>query len=127
MEFRENEAIYLQIAAYVGEFIMLGKWAEEQKIPSVRELAVDLQVNPNTVVRAFEFLQAKEVIINKRGIGFFISPDAKDKIKAYSKERFLGQELPEFFKNLFLLDISMEEIKDRFELFKTENYQTKKS
>ena len=127
MEFRENEAIYLQIAAYVGEFIMLGKWAEEQKIPSVRELAVDLQVNPNTVVRAFEFLQAKEVIINKRGIGFFISPDAKDKIKAYSKERFLGQELPEFFKNLFLLDISMEEIKERFEQFKTKNYQTKKS
>jgi len=127
MEFRENEAIYLQIAAYVGEFIMLGKWAEEQKIPSVRELAVDLQVNPNTVVRAFEFLQSKEVIINKRGIGFFISPDAKDKIKAYSKERFLGQELPEFFKNLFLLDISMEEIKERFEQFKTKNYQTKKS
>ena len=127
MEFRENEAIYLQIAAYVGEFIMLGKWGEEQKIPSVRELAVDLQVNPNTVVRAFEFLQTKEVIANKRGIGFFITPDAKEKIKAYSKERFLGQELPEFFKNIFLLDISIEEIKERYEQFKQENYQSKKS
>jgi len=127
MEFRENEAIYLQIAAYVGEFIMLGKWGEEQKIPSVRELAVDLQVNPNTVVRAFEFLQTKEVITNKRGIGFFITPDAKEKIKAYSKERFLGQELPEFFKNIFLLDISIEEIKERYEQFKQENYQSKKS
>lgn len=127
MEFRENEAIYLQIAAYVGEFIMLGKWADEQKIPSVRELAVDLQVNPNTVVRAFEFLQSREVIVNKRGIGFFIAPDAKNKIKAYSKERFLGQELPEFFKNIFLLDISMEEIKERYEQFKQENYQNKQS
>ncbi|TDO24791.1 GntR family transcriptional regulator [Pedobacter duraquae] len=127
MEFRENEAIYLQIAAYVGEFIMLGKWADEQKIPSVRELAVDLQVNPNTVVRAFDFLQSREVIVNKRGIGFFIAPDAKNKIKAYSKERFLGQELPEFFKNIFLLDISMEEIKERYEQFKQENYQNKQS
>jgi GntR family transcriptional regulator len=119
MEFRENEAIYLQIAAYVGENIMLGKWA--------RELAVDLQVNPNTVVRAYEFLQTKEVITNKRGIGFFTASDAKAKIRLYSKERFLGQELPEFFRSIYLLDISMEEINKRYETFKVENYKTKQS
>jgi GntR family transcriptional regulator len=127
MEFRENEAIYLQIAAYVGENIMLGKWAIEDKIPSVRELAVDLQVNPNTVVRAYEFLQTKEVITNKRGIGFFTASDAKAKIRLYSKERFLGQELPEFFRSIYLLDISMEEINKRYETFKVENYKTKQS
>ncbi|NQX42954.1 DNA-binding transcriptional regulator YhcF, GntR family [Pedobacter steynii] len=123
MEFRENEAIYLQIAAYVGENIMLGKWPVNEKIPSVRELAVDLQVNPNTVVRAYEFLQNKEVILNKRGIGFFIAADAGEKIKGYSKERFLGNELPEFFRNIFLLNISMKEIEERFEKFKSETYQ----
>ncbi|PYF68369.1 GntR family transcriptional regulator [Pedobacter nutrimenti] len=122
MEFRENEAIYLQIAAYVAENIMLGKWPIDQKIPSVRDLAVDLQVNPNTVVRAYEFLQNKEVITNKRGIGFFIETDAEAKIKAYSKERFLNQELPEFFRNIYLLNISMKEIEVRFEAFKKENY-----
>ncbi|RQO71642.1 GntR family transcriptional regulator [Pedobacter sp. KBW06] len=123
MEFRENEAIYLQIAAYVGENIMLGKWPVNEKIPSVRELAMDLQVNPNTVVRAYEFLQNKDVILNKRGIGFFISADAEEKIKAYSKERFLKNELPEFFRNIFLLNISMKEIEERFEEFKSEHYQ----
>jgi GntR family transcriptional regulator len=123
MEFRENEAIYLQIAAYVGENIMLGKWSVNEKIPSVRELAVELQVNPNTVVRAYEFLQNKEVILNKRGIGFFIAADAGEKIKSYSKERFLGNELPEFFRNIFLLNISMKEIEERFEKFKSETYQ----
>lgn len=123
MEFRENEAIYLQIAAYVGENIMLGKWPVNEKIPSVRELAMDLQVNPNTVVRAYEFLQNKDVILNKRGIGFFISADAEEKIKAYSKERFLKNELPEFFRNIFLLNISMKEIEERFEQFKSEHYQ----
>lgn len=123
MEFRENEAIYLQIAAYVGEHIVLGKWPLDQKIPSVRDLAVELQVNPNTVVRAYEFLQNKEVITNKRGIGFFIAADAEMKIKEYSKERFLGNALPEFFKNIYLLDISMKEIEERFEQFKAENYQ----
>lgn len=123
MEFRENEAIYLQIAAFVGENIMLGKWPADQKIPSVRELAVDLQVNPNTVVRAYEFLQQKEVITNKRGIGFFLTADAEAKIKAYSKERFLGNELPEFFRNIYLLNISMKEIEEQFEKFKADNYQ----
>lgn len=127
MEFRENEAIYLQIAAYAGENILLGKWDLNDKIPSVRELAVELQVNPNTVMRSYEFLQGKEVIMNKRGIGFFVTPDAKEKLKAYRKEHFLGQELPEFFRNLHLLDISMDEIKKRFETFIVENNQPKQS
>lgn len=125
MEFRENEAIYMQIAGYVTENIMLKKWLPEEKLPSVRELAADLQVNPLTVVRAYEFLQGKEVIANKRGIGFFIAADAVQKVKNYSKERFLGQELPELFKSMYLLGISIEDIAERFEIFKAQNYQTK--
>jgi GntR family transcriptional regulator len=120
MEFRDNEAIYLQIAAYVGDHILLERWALNEKIPSVRDLAVELQVNPNTVMRSYEFLQGKEVILNKRGIGFFVDGNAKEKIKAIRKERFLGQELPEFFKTLQLLDISIDEIKKRFADFKAE-------
>lgn len=120
MEFRENEAIYLQIAAYVGDNILLDKWSLNEKIPSVRELAVDLQVNPNTVMRSYEFLQGQEVIMNKRGIGFFVAETAKERIIAFRKERFLRQELPEFFRTLQLLDISIDEIKQRFETFKAE-------
>jgi len=126
MEFRENEAIYLQIAAYAAENITLGKWPADQKIPSVRELAVELQVNPNTVVRSYEFLQSKGVIANKRGIGFFIEPDAGEKIKAYSKERFLGEALPEFFRNVYLLNISMQEIATRYERFIADHYRDNK-
>jgi len=127
MEFRDNEAIYIQIAAFVTEKIMTEEWLSEQKIPSVREMASDLQVNPLTVVRAYEFLQNKEVIANKRGIGFFISVDAKEKIKVYSKERFIGQELPELFKNMYLLGITIEEIEVRFNNFIEQNYKTKES
>lgn len=120
MEFRENEAIYLQIAAYVGDNILLDRWSLNEKIPSVRELAVDLQVNPNTVMRSYEFLQGQEVIMNKRGIGFFVTVTAKESIIAFRKERFLGQELPEFFRTLQFLDISIDEIKQRFESFRAE-------
>lgn len=125
MEFKDNEAIYLQIAAYAGENILLGKWDMNEKIPSVRELAAELQVNPNTVMRSYEFLQGKEVIVNKRGIGFFITADARQKLTDYRKENFLGQELPEFFRNLLLLEISMDEIKTRFETFISANAQSK--
>jgi len=122
MEFRDNEAIYMQIASFVSENIMFGKWPMGQKIPSVRELAIELQVNPNTVVRTYEFLTHQEVISNKRGIGFFANDDAVEKIKTYKKERFLKQELPEFFRNIYLLNISLEDISARYNDFKTENY-----
>lgn len=122
MEFRDNEAIYLQIAGYVSENIMLGKWAIGEKVPSVRELAVELQVNPNTVVRAYEFLQQRNVIANKRGIGFFATNNSMENIANYRKERFLKQELPEFFRNIYILNISLEEIGKRYQDFKSENY-----
>ena len=117
MEFRENEAIYLQIAAYVSDHILAGKWPAEQKIPSVRDLAVELEVNPNTVMRSYELLQKQEVIYNKRGLGFFVSPDAGKMVKAGKKERFLTQELPEFFKTISQLGISLEDIEKRYDKF----------
>ena len=125
MEFRDKEAIYLQIAAYVGEQITLGRWPADEKVPSVRELAVELQVNPNTVVRAYELLQNRGVITNKRGIGFFVAAEARLKIKEYSKERFLNQDLPEFFKAIYLLDIPIEDLAARYRTFVTEHYSKK--
>jgi GntR family transcriptional regulator len=123
MEFRNNEAIYLQIAAYVSEKILRGVWPVGDKIPSVRDLSVELQVNPNTVMRTYEFLQSQEVIFNKRGIGFFVEADGIKKAKAYRKERFIQQDLPEFFRNIFLLDISLDDLQARYEKFKSDNFK----
>ena len=119
MNFKDKEAIYLQIADYMSEHIMLGKWRPDEKIPSVRELAAELQVNPNTVMRTYEHLQNQQVIFNKRGLGHFVANDAIDKIKGLRKERFLQQELPEFFKSLYLLDISFEEMQKRYDEYRS--------
>ena len=126
MDFREHEAIYLQIAGYVSEHILTGKWAEEEKIPSVRDLGVTLEVNPNTVMRAYELLQSQEVIYNKRGLGFFVSPDSRNKIRLLRKERFVQQELPEVFRNMALLEIGMRDIQKEFEKFIANNKASKK-
>src|SRR5690606_37724579 len=101
MDFKSNEAIYLQIAAHISEQIVLGRWAVNEKIPSVRELAADFQVNPNTVMRTYEHLQQSGIIFHKRGIGFFVAEKAVEHINKQQRERFLTQDLPEFFKNMY--------------------------
>ncbi|WP_293309624.1 GntR family transcriptional regulator [Pedobacter sp. UBA5917] len=122
MEFRDNKAIYLQIAEYVCEHILLGKWKAEEKVPSVRELAVELEVNPNTVMRTYELLQNKNIINNKRGIGFFITDDAIDHVKSYRKVLFMEDELPVVFRNIYLLNIGFGELESRYETFVKENF-----
>jgi len=117
MDFKDNEAIYLQIAGYVSELILRGKWPPDFKIPSVRELAADLQVNPNTVMRTYELLQTQEVLYNKRGIGFFVAPAAAEQVLAQRRARFLTQELPEVFATMRLLGIGLPEVQRRYEEF----------
>jgi len=117
MYFKDNEAIYLQIAGYVSELILRGKWPPDFKIPSVRELAADLQVNPNTVMRTYELLQSQEVLYNKRGIGFFVAPAAAEQVLAQRRARFLTQELPDVFTTMRLLGIGLPEVQRRYEEF----------
>jgi GntR family transcriptional regulator len=125
MEFKDKQSIYLQIADYICEQILLGKWPPGERIPSVRDLAGTLEVNPNTVMRTFDFLQNKEIIFNKRGIGYSADEQAPQRILAYRKERFLEIELPEFFKTLYLLDVSMDELQNRYQSFISETYPAK--
>ena len=117
MQFRESTAIYLQIADYVCERILLKQWPAGERIPAVRELAVQLEVNPNTVMRTFEFLQGQEIIFNKRGIGYFVSEDAVKHTMKYRKAQFIEKELPQVFRNMYLLGMEMDELKTRYDKF----------
>ena len=125
MDFRDNPAIYIQIAEYVCEQILLKKWNLGDKIISIRDLAISMEVNPNTVQRAYDFLQQKEIITNKRGIGYFIEASAMEKILAFRREQFIENELPVFFRNLYLLKIDLKDIKSRFEKFIEDNFKNK--
>lgn len=110
MEFGNDKAIYLQITDHLCENILLGKWKAGDRIPSVREIAVSIEVNPNTVMRTFTYLQDKGIIFNKRGIGYFVSEDGFEKTTALRKEDFVNQELPGFFKAMQLLNLTMDDI-----------------
>ncbi len=125
MEFRENHAIYLQIAEYVCEQILLKKWNLGEKILSIRDLAILMQVTPNTVQRAYDFLQQREIITNKRGIGYFTEADAHERILAFRRELFIANELPVFFRNMYLLNMDFKEVKSLFEQFIKDNFKNK--
>jgi len=117
MEFNQNQAIYLQIGDYISEQILYERWKEGDRILSVRELGVSLQVNPNTVMRTYDFLQNNDIIFNKRGVGYFVAEQAKSKIIDYRRIQFLEHELPVIFKNMNLLGMNFDELKTKYEEF----------
>jgi len=123
MEFKENPAIYIQIAEYVCEQILLKKWKLGDKVISIRDLAVNMEVNPNTVQRAYDFLQQRDIITNKRGVGYFIEDDAMDRILSFRREQFIENELPVFMRNIYLLKIDFKEIKTLFDQFVKDNFK----
>ncbi len=122
MQFRESQAIYLQIADYVCEKILLKEMKPDERIPSVRELAIQLEVNPNTVMRTFDFLQQQEIIYNQRGIGYFVAAGAYKNALQYRKNEFGEKDLPNIFRNMYLLGMELDELKPRFDKYKKQHF-----
>jgi DNA-binding transcriptional regulator YhcF (GntR family) len=114
MNFKDNKAIYLQIAEHICDTILLGDYREEERIPSVREYAAIVEVNFNTVMRSFDYLQSLGVIFNKRGIGYFVAQGAGRKIHSMKKEDFYTNDINHFFRQIEMLGISIDEIVDMY-------------
>lgn len=121
MVFKENnKAIYLQIADKICDDVMTGQLTEGARIPSVREYATSLEVNANTVMRSYEYLERQGVIFNRRGIGFFIADSARETIVGVRRESFLKGETGYFFHQLKLLGISPDELTTMYENYLNE-------
>lgn len=125
MIFEENnKAIYLQIADRICDDIMQGKYDSDNRIPSVREYAASVEVNANTVMRSYERLTSRNLIFNKRGIGFFVSPDAKEKIRCEKSEELMQKQLPPLFRLMCNLGISPDILKKAYFDFLSVNGQS---
>ena len=115
MKFKESKSIYLQIADRICDEILQGQYQEEERIPSVREYAATVEVNANTVVRSFDYLQGQDLIYNKRGLGYFVAPGGRERILELRKAVFLRDELPEFFRQLEMLDIPLSDVEKMYQ------------
>jgi DNA-binding transcriptional regulator YhcF (GntR family) len=95
--------------------ILSGAYKDDDRIPSVREYAVLLEVNTNTAVKAYDELSRANIIYNKRGLGYFVTPGAKKQILKERKREFMKERLPELFRQMQLLGITLEDVKDAYD------------
>ena len=112
MEFSEHKNIFLQIGDWVYEQILDGRLKPGDKLPSVRELAVELEVNRNTAMRTYQVLEEQGILENKRGIGFYVSDTAPKVILHRQKKEFFAEELPLLIQKAKLLKLTTEDLQE---------------
>lgn len=113
--FSNDKAIYLQMADRLCDEILAGLYGDDDRIPSVREYAVLLQVNTNTAVKAYDALARDGIIYNRRGLGYFVSAGARDTIMQARRRECMEQTLPDVFRRMRLLGIGIDEVVKRWE------------
>jgi Predicted transcriptional regulators len=118
----ENQTvpIYTQVAQIISEDILCGKWKSDDRIPSVRDFAGQYEVNPNTVMRAFEMLVSQDVIYIKRGMGYYVKSGAYESILSHRKEAFLNNTLSEVAHQMSLLKITINEVVEQLNKYTDE-------
>lgn len=116
MRFDGTRPIFLQIVDMISEGVISGRYVD--RIPSVREIAVELEVNPNTVARSYMYLQDRGIIKMRRGLGYYVAEEGMDLIMKSKREDFLQKELPSLFKAMDLLNISIEDLANQYDNYK---------
>ena len=114
MIFKERQSIYLQIAERISDEILAGTYAPGSRVPSVREYAVMIEVNLNTVMRSYDTLQSWGILEMKRGLGYFVADNAVQTILARRREAFISTQAAEFFETARTLGVSPEELTDMY-------------
>jgi DNA-binding transcriptional regulator YhcF (GntR family) len=114
MEFTRPSRIYVQIAAQLRDRILAGEWREGERIPSVRELAASVGVNPNTVTKSYQVLLERKIIENQRGLGCFVAADAKRRILEEMRREFVREELPRVLRTMRALGMRLEDLAPYF-------------
>lgn len=121
MEFHKNKPIYLQIVDVISQRIVSKEWKEETKIPTVKELAKDLEVNHNTLMRSLELLQSEDILMSKRGVGLFLTKDSYKNALELMRRSFYENQVPEFFATMNSLKITLGELIDLYKSNKRAN------
>ena len=107
-----NTIGYASILQHVGDRILLGIYPEGDRIPSVRDMAVQMEVNPITITRAYDRLQQLGVIYPQRGMGYYVSPGAVEILRQERLARFKNETIPELKQTLSLLGITPRELSE---------------
>ena len=117
MQFRidnaSDRAVYLQIIDQVKRDVALGRLAREERLPTVRQLAQQLAINPNTIAKAYRQLEQEGIIITRSGAGAFIA-NLDSVLSKAVRRRLICDELERIVVLAFHMQIDKETITDWF-------------
>lgn len=119
IDFKSNKGIFQQIADTLSHRILEGVLPAGDRVPSVRDLAEEFEVNRNTLLRTYALLNDAGIIENKRGVGFFVADDAVERIRTKEKAAFFDNELPEFIQKVQLLKLTSNDLSDLLLILET--------
>ncbi|MCM3701482.1 GntR family transcriptional regulator [Paenibacillus macerans] len=108
--FDENVPIFQQVAYIIEDDILNGTFRVDEQILSVAQFSQLFQINPATVVKGIGLLVNEEILYKKRGLGMFVSADAKERIKQKRKERFHKEMLADLLSEADKLGLTTDEI-----------------
>lgn len=112
-----NKALYLVIADSIMDEILNGSLKPDDRLLSIRDYAARVQVNHNTVVRAYDYLSEQQLIYNRRGMGFYVAEDAPVIVERLRRKEVCGVQLEEIFRQLSMLDVSPDELRDYYQRY----------
>lgn len=126
IDYKSTKGIFQQIADNLCHQILEGKLMPGERVPSVRDLSAEFEVNRNTLLRTYALLNEAGIFDNKRGVGFFVSENAIDLIRASEKTEFFSNELPVFIQKVKLLGLKETDLAELLTIIKNnENNENK--
>ena len=108
-----EKPVYVRLRETIANAILSGRYRDGDSLPSVRALAAEEQANPLTVAKAYQGFQDEGLVLVKRGVGLFVAPGARDRLKESERSRFLTEEWPEIRKRMDRLGIEPAQLLDK--------------
>ena len=109
-DWHNNAPIYRQLKDRIVGMVLDGLLKPGDALPSVRQIAADFQLNPITVMRAYQELADATLVEKRRGIGMYVTDGAREKLIVSERERFLREEWPQMLERIRRLGMNMEEL-----------------
>jgi len=107
MNFKPNYPIYLQVADFISEKVLREEWRNGDKLPALKDLAVTTSVNPNTVIKGLGYLVDNNILTTQRGVGYFLTENARAITLDLKRRQFIDEVLPEVFASMDLLGLGL--------------------
>jgi GntR family transcriptional regulator len=114
MRFNSERPIFAQIEEILAGRVLDGSLRPGERLPSARELASSLEVNPNTAARALQALADSGLARCERGTGYFVADEGPSLALATRRERFFDEELPRLFARMDELGVAPAELLERY-------------